>query len=162
MVGHLRIPYTPARQNCRAGTTTHCPLLPSLYFFVPCGECRTGRAQARHPRTTLSPLLPTLYPTEAHCIVSTHSPLPSSPSSLLLKPTAKCPRTTLSPLLPTLYSINALPDSHFLCDIRPGLFLVAIGCRGTSVPPWPPLRLTGGGIWCSVTTCCARSTWWSA
>ena len=41
--------------------------------------------------------------TEAHCKVSTHYLLLSSPSSLLLKPTAKCPRTTFSFLLPLPY-----------------------------------------------------------
>ena len=34
---------------------------------------------------------------------STHYPLPSSPFSLLWKPTAKCPRTTFSFLLPSPY-----------------------------------------------------------
>ena len=37
------------------------------------------------------------------CIVSTHSPLPSPPYSLLWTPTAKCPRTLPYLLLPTLY-----------------------------------------------------------
>ena len=44
---------------------------------------RAGRAHARQPRTTLSILLPTLYSTEAHCIVATHYPLHSPPYSLL-------------------------------------------------------------------------------
>ncbi len=86
---------------------------------------RARRAQARQPRTTLFSHLPTLYSTEAHCIVATHYPLLPSPYSLLngsplhsghalpsppfsllstqRKPTAKWPRTTLSSLLPTLY-----------------------------------------------------------
>ena len=42
-----------------------------------------GRAHARQPRTSPSILLPTLYPTEAHCIVATHSSLHSPPYSLL-------------------------------------------------------------------------------
>ena len=69
-------------------------------------ESPCGRAHARHPRTTFSPLLPppyfgsplqsvhalsspffSLLPTlEAHCKVSTHYLLPSSPSSLLKPP----------------------------------------------------------------------------
>ncbi len=46
-------------------------------------ELPRGRAHARHPRTTFSSLLPVSYPTEAHCIVSTHYLLLPPPYSLL-------------------------------------------------------------------------------
>ena len=57
-------------------------------FFRPPGTSlhpSQGRAHARLPRTTLSILLPIPYSTEAHCIVTTHYPLHSSPYSLLLR-----------------------------------------------------------------------------
>ena len=40
--------------------------------------------------------------------------LPSSPSSLLCKPTAKCPRTALSPLFPPPYFVSPLQSVHAL------------------------------------------------
>ena len=79
-------------------------------FFIGKKVVRGWRARAslppRVPYMILSlPLTPRHLPCskESHCKVSTHSPLPSSPSSPLLKPTAKCPRTTFSPLLPPPY-----------------------------------------------------------
>ena len=97
--------------------STHCPLpsSPSSLLKGRTAESPRGRARARHPRTALSPLLPppsSLLLTVAHCKVSTHCPLPSSPSSLLKGRTAESPRgrararhprTALSPLLPTPY-----------------------------------------------------------
>ena len=47
------------------------------------GICRARRAHARQPRTSPSILLPIPYSTDAHCIVSTHSPLLPPPYSLL-------------------------------------------------------------------------------
>ena len=80
-----------ARRLCRAGVPTRAihalpsPLSSHLPTFsngrtaaLPC-----GRAHARHPRTTFSSLLPSPYPTEAHCIVSTHYLLLPPPYSLL-------------------------------------------------------------------------------
>ncbi len=69
-------------------------LFPPLFSLLPTtmqwasvehGIRHARRAQARQPRTTFSPLLPTLY------------------FPYFWKPTAKCPRTTFSFLLPTLY-----------------------------------------------------------
>ena len=104
-------------------------LCSGLSLWIARQKRRARRAQARQPRTTLFSHLPTLYSTEAHCIVATHYPLLPSPYSLLngsplqsghalpsppfsllstqRKPTAKWPRTALSSLLPTLYSTEA-------------------------------------------------------
>ena len=46
------------RAQARHPRTALSPLLPTLYFLGPHGECRAGRAQARHPRTSLSLLPP--------------------------------------------------------------------------------------------------------
>ena len=79
-------------------------------FFIGKKVVRGWRARASLPPRVpymipSLPLTPRHLPCskESHCKVSTHSPLPSSPSSPLLNPTAKCPRTTFSPLLPPPY-----------------------------------------------------------
>ena len=94
------------RAHARQPRTTLCPLLPSLYFFVPCGECRTGRAQARHPRTTLCPLLPTLYLGK--------SSTDARQNCRAGRAHARHPRTALSSLLPTLYFGSPLHSDHAL------------------------------------------------
>ena len=63
------LPTLDARQNCRAGAPTRAnhALFPTFFsllstsYFGRTAELPCGRAHARHPRTTLSPLLPTLY-----------------------------------------------------------------------------------------------------
>ena len=92
-------------------------LLPQfLSLFPTSGSARrnrrAGRAHARQPRTTLSILLPTLYTTEAHCIVTTHYPLHSPPYPLPLTE-AHCIVATHSPLHSPLYSL--------LCTISPSV-----------------------------------------
>ena len=76
-------PFSRARPRA---PTTHYPLHSSPYPLLQ-GPARrnrrAGRAHARLPRTTLSILLPIPYSTEAHCIVTTHYPLHSSPYPLL-------------------------------------------------------------------------------
>ena len=77
-------------------------------------------------------LLPSLV---AHCKVSTHYILLSSPFSLLWKPTAKCPRTTFSFLLPTPYfRVHSCPLVVLL------LSLSCISCFSWSPPSLLLLR----------------------
>ena len=92
-------------------------------------KCRARRAQARHPRTFPSPLLPPPYhnavgirrawhsPCEARpSAPTTHYPLPSFPSSLLLE--AHCKVTTHYLLPSSPYSLPSqarpsAPSTHF-------------------------------------------------
>ena len=73
----------PARQFCRA------PLWESFPWTLPARHSAALNGSPLHSgqalHSTLFSLLPTL---EAHCIVAKHCFLPSSPCSLLWKPTA--------------------------------------------------------------------------
>ena len=86
---------------------------------------RARRAQARHPRTTLSSLLPTLYLTNRSPLHSVHALLPS-PYSWDARRTrrarraqARHPRTPPSSLLPILYLTNRSPlhSDHALSSL---------------------------------------------
>ena len=79
---HKIISLMVGKREKRGGRSawTLCSGLP---LWIARQKRRARRAQARQPRTTLSSLLPTLYSTEAHCIVATHYPLLPSPYSLL-------------------------------------------------------------------------------
>ena len=106
----------------------NCRLLPSPYFGRPLQSVHALLPPFSSLLSTLHfslfPPLFSLLPTlDAHCKVSTHFSLPSSPSSLLWTPTAKCPRTSPSPLLPTLYSNGRpLQSVHALSSSLSSLF----------------------------------------
>ena len=100
-----------------------------------------GRIAARaHPRAPSKPY-----------------PLPSSPFSLLWKPTAKCPRTTFSFLLPSPYSgcplqsVHALPSPFFsllptFVSISGSIIIPFVYFVFFVVPPLPPpTQRTRGG-----------------
>ncbi len=97
----------------------NCRLLPSPYFGRPLQSVHALLPPFSSLLSTLHfslfPPLFSLLPTlDAHCKVSTHFSLPSSPSSLLWTPTAKCPRTFPSPLLPPPYFGRPLQSVHAL------------------------------------------------
>ena len=75
-------------------------------------ELPRGRAHARHPRTAFSSLFPSPYPTEAHCIVSTHYLLLPPPYSLLCTP--------FSSLLPVPYFF------FFLVEKFGGMYILSV------------------------------------
>ena len=145
--------------------TTHCFLLPTLYsLLVPfvvhlhlrqrTAELPCGRAQARQPRTTFYPLLPTLFKkryswsirgsiicpfvvsflnvrtaelprsTEAHCIVTTHYFLPSPPYSLLKK--YSCPFVSIRGSIICPFVVFVVFVVSFL-NVRTAIFAVLNG-----------------------------------
>ena len=109
-------------------------------FFIGKKVVGGWRAWAR-PRVPY--MIPSLHLTarhlpcskEAHCKVSTHYLLPSPPSSLLWKPTAKCPRTTFSPLLPPPYFGSPLQSDHAL--LSPPFSLLSTSCIVSTHSPLP-------------------------
>ena len=81
--------------------------LPSPLFSLPSTR---RKPTAQCPRTALSPLLPSPSLTEAHCIVSTHCPLPSPPSSLLPPPSLRSAHCIVSTHCPLPSPLSSLPE----------------------------------------------------
>ncbi len=108
---------------------------PSPYSMDAWRNRRTGaptRAIHALPSTFFS-LLPTLV---AHCIVTTHYLLLSSPFSFLWKPTAKCPRTTFTFLLPSPYSGCPLQSVHALPSPFFSLLPTSVSISGSIIIPF--------------------------